>query len=70
MPISCSHHQSVFHKGLLYVMGGISNHSIMNNCYSYNLQSNEWTELATMNNCRSHFTAVSCGNHIYVCGGF
>ncbi|EGR29920.1 kelch motif family protein, putative [Ichthyophthirius multifiliis] len=70
MPISRSHHQSVFHNNILYVIGGVSNHNIINDCSSFDLQNNQWIQLPSMNIPRSDFSAVSHGKFIYVYGGF
>ncbi|EAR84446.2 kelch motif protein (macronuclear) [Tetrahymena thermophila SB210] len=69
MPKCLSNHASIFHKGKVYVFGGVCQQVLLNTVYAYDIISDTWSEMPKMNLPRINLSAASLGDFIYVIGG-
>lgn len=70
MPKARSNHQTVFHKGKVYILGGVCNQKVLSSVLVYDVLADTWSEeFPSLSHPRVNFTAVSHGDHIYVFGG-
>jgi N-acetylneuraminic acid mutarotase len=64
-------HRSVYHDGKIYVIGGSEkiNPSIVPYNEAYNVETEEWAVLTSMDNARAGLTVETLNDNIYVIGG-
>ena len=67
-------HASCYHKGELYVLGGVSvfkpDQFFLKSCEAFNPETKTWKMIKDMNKPHFNFAAVSCCGFLYALGGF